>query len=46
MAAALAALGDKVAITDRPSGLTGILVTRRGLEGAADPRRDGAALGD
>jgi gamma-glutamyltranspeptidase / glutathione hydrolase len=46
MAAALAALGDKVAITDRPSGLTGILVTPRGLEGAADPRRDGAALGD
>ncbi len=46
MAAALRALGHTVAIGDRPSGLTGILVTPRGLEGAADPRRDGAALGD
>jgi len=46
MAAALAARGHKVQITDRPSGLGGILVTPRGLEGAADPRRDGVALGD
>ncbi len=46
MAAALRALGDRVAISDRPSGLTGILVTPKGLEGAADPRRDGTALGD
>ena len=46
MAAALAALGHRVQISDRPSGLTGILLTPRGLEGAADPRRDGAALGD
>ncbi|HET7593907.1 MAG TPA: gamma-glutamyltransferase family protein, partial [Stellaceae bacterium] len=46
MAASLAARGHKVQITDRPSGLTAILVTPRGLEGAADPRRDGAALGD
>jgi gamma-glutamyltranspeptidase / glutathione hydrolase len=46
LAAALAALGHQVKISDRPSGLTGIRVTPRGLEGAADPRRDGAALGD
>ena len=46
MAAALTARGHKVQITDRPSGLAGIRVTPRGLEGAADPRRDGAALGD
>jgi gamma-glutamyltranspeptidase/glutathione hydrolase len=46
MAAALTARGHKVLITDRSSGLAGIRVTPRGLEGAADPRRDGAALGD
>jgi gamma-glutamyltranspeptidase/glutathione hydrolase len=46
MAAALTALGHVVQISDRPSGLSGILITPRGLEGAADPRRDGTALGD
>ncbi len=46
MAAALAARGHQVRITDRPSGLGGILATPRGLEGAADPRRDGTAMGD
>jgi gamma-glutamyltranspeptidase / glutathione hydrolase len=46
MAAALAARGHKIQMTDRSSGLGGIRVTRRGLEGAADPRRDGTALGD
>ena len=46
MAAALKALGDKVQISDRPSGLSGILVTRQGLKGAADSRREGEALGD
>ncbi|HEX7967543.1 MAG TPA: gamma-glutamyltransferase, partial [Stellaceae bacterium] len=46
MAASLAARGHKVQITDRPSGLGGILVTPRGLQGAADPRRDGMAMGD
>jgi gamma-glutamyltranspeptidase/glutathione hydrolase len=46
MEAALAARGHQVQTTDRPSGLTGVLVTPRGLEGAADPRRDGAAAGD
>jgi gamma-glutamyltranspeptidase/glutathione hydrolase len=46
LAAALAARGHRVQIGDRPSGLTGIRITPRGLEGAADPRREGAALGD
>ena len=46
LAAALAARGHKVQIGDRPSGLTGIRLTRHGLEGAADSRRDGAAFGD
>jgi gamma-glutamyltranspeptidase/glutathione hydrolase len=46
LAAALTARGHKVLIGDRPSGLTGIRVTRHGLEGAADSRRDGAAFGD
>ena len=46
MAAALRALGDKVQISDRPSGLSGILVTSKGLTGAADARREGKALGD
>jgi gamma-glutamyltranspeptidase/glutathione hydrolase len=46
MAAALTALGHDVQISDRASGLSGILITPRGLEGAVDPRRDGTALGD
>jgi gamma-glutamyltranspeptidase/glutathione hydrolase len=46
LAAALTARGHKVQISDRPSGLTGIRVTPRGFEGAADSRRDGAAFGD
>jgi gamma-glutamyltranspeptidase/glutathione hydrolase len=46
LAAALVALGHKVEINDRPSGLTGIRLSPAGLEGAADPRRDGTALGD
>jgi gamma-glutamyltranspeptidase/glutathione hydrolase len=28
------------------SGLHGIVVTKGGLEGGADPRREGVALGD
>jgi gamma-glutamyltranspeptidase / glutathione hydrolase len=46
MAAALKARGHVVRLSDRPSGLAGIRVTPQGYEGAADPRRDGAALGD
>ena len=30
----------------RSSGLSGIRVTPQGFDGAADERRDGAALGD
>jgi gamma-glutamyltranspeptidase/glutathione hydrolase len=46
LADALARYGHDVRRNDRPSGLTGIVVGRHGLEGAADPRRDGAAFGD
>ena len=46
MAAALRARGHLVQLSDRPSGLAGIRLTPRGYEGAADPRRDGAAFGD
>jgi gamma-glutamyltranspeptidase / glutathione hydrolase len=46
MAAALAAMGHQTRIWGRDSGLGGILVTKDGLEGAADPRREGAAFGD
>jgi len=44
--AALERRGHKVTISTRPSGLSGVLATKQGLEGAVDPRRDGAALGD
>ncbi|HZB94219.1 MAG TPA: gamma-glutamyltransferase [Stellaceae bacterium] len=46
LATALERRGHQVKIEDRPSGLTGIEATGSGLEGAADPRRDGAARGD
>jgi gamma-glutamyltranspeptidase/glutathione hydrolase len=46
MAAALKALGHQVQISNRPSGLSGILVTPKGLSGAADSRREGEAEGD
>ncbi|MRI31447.1 gamma-glutamyltransferase [Endozoicomonas sp. OPT23] len=38
-------LGYKVKIRDLNSGLHGIVVTEQGLEGGADPRREGVALG-
>jgi len=46
LAAALAARGHDIRLNHRPSGLAGILVTRQGLEGAADARREGSVLGD
>lgn len=38
-------LGLKINIRDLNSGLHAILFTKDGLEGAADPRREGAAIG-
>ncbi len=42
----LEALGHEVRLRPMTSGLHGIAVTPRGLEGGADPRREGVALGD
>jgi gamma-glutamyltranspeptidase/glutathione hydrolase len=39
-------LGHQVSETGLASGLHGIVVTPAGLEGGADPRREGVALGD
>lgn len=46
LAAALRARGHTVVLRDLNSGLHGIERTQRGLEGGADPRREGVALGD
>ena len=43
---ALEALGHEVGVGGLNSGLHGILVTPHGLDGGADPRREGVALGD
>ena len=43
---ALEALGHTVNIGDLNSGLHGIVVTPSGLEGGADPRREGQVRGD
>ncbi len=43
---ALEKLGHKVKVRRLTSGLHGIAVTKDGLEGGADPRREGVALGD
>ncbi|SLN25426.1 Gamma-glutamyltranspeptidase precursor [Oceanibacterium hippocampi] len=42
----LEAIGHKVDIRSLTSGLHGIQVTKDGLLGGADPRREGVALGD
>jgi len=46
LAPALQAMGHEVDLVPTVSGLNGIRITREGLTGAADPRREGAALGD
>ncbi|EKO3483676.1 gamma-glutamyltransferase [Vibrio fluvialis] len=39
-------MGVKVAVRDLNSGLHAIRITAQGLEGAADPRREGVAIGE
>jgi len=46
IAASLKALGHDTRIAEFTSGIQGIVVTKRGLVGGADPRREGVALGD
>ena len=46
LAPALEALGFKTEIRDLTSGLHGIEITPQGLEGGADVRREGVALGE
>lgn len=38
-------MGDDVREVDFPSGLQGVVITPQGLEGGADPRREGLATG-
>lgn len=45
-APALSGFGYQVKSRNLNSGLHGIMITPRGLEGGADPRREGVALGD
>ncbi len=43
---ALEALGHEVRVRKMTSGLHAVAITPGGLEGGADPRREGVALGD
>ncbi len=43
---ALQAMGFATKLTDLTSGLHAIRIAPDGLEGAADPRREGVAVGD
>ncbi len=43
---ALESLGAKVGIKELNLGLLAIRITAQGLEGAADPRREGVAIGE
>ncbi len=45
LAASLERMGHKVRLESLPSGLQGVVITPNGLEGGADPRREGVALG-
>lgn len=45
LADALRELGHTVRLADFPSGLHGLVITVEGIEGGADPRREGRALG-
>ena len=46
LAADLEVLGYETSVRDLNSGLHGIAITADGLEGGADPRREGIAVGD
>ncbi|MSP48252.1 MAG: gamma-glutamyltransferase [Alphaproteobacteria bacterium] len=46
IAASLRALGHETRIAEFTSGIQAIVVTKKGLVGGADPRREGVALGD
>lgn len=45
LAPALEAMGHPVRITEFPSGIHGIVIDAQGLQGGADPRREGLAKG-